>query len=209
MIEIKEQTQQRGGNQYSDAQLVDVNTALTTITATKFSKSFQSQGSKISGGSTMSSRTITWSNKSGSADTHSLNLTGVDSTTVVSPGCWSGPRINGFISHMDAHGVFSFYALNSLPTYSNLIEWICDSDSLVKEFDFWSMQDHINQIYRESSPANTNESSVPRISKKVLRDQNQSHHVNDHRGEDTASRTKNVNVIHGAILSQKNEATHV
>ena len=209
MIEIKEDSQQRGGDQHSDSPLVDLDTTITTIATARLSKSFQSKDGKISRRSTVSSRTITRSNKSSSADIHALNLTGMDSTTVVSPRRGSSPRINSFIAHLDTHGVFSFDALDSLPTYSNLIEWISNSDSLIKEFDLGSMQNQVNQSYREGSPANTEKSSVPRTSKKTLRDQNQNHQINDQRSEDAASWSKNLDIVHEAILSQKNEATHV
>ena len=209
MIEIKEHTQQRRGDQNSDSPLVDLDTTVTTIATARLSKIFQSQDGKISRSSTVSSRTITRSNKSSRTDVHAPNLTGMDSTTVVAPGRGSSPRIDSFIAHLDTHGVFSFDALDSLPTYSNLIEWISNSETLIKEFDLWSMQNHVNQSYRKSGPTNTGKSSVPRTGEKTLRDYNQNYQINDQRSKDTTPWSKNIDVVHEAILSQKNEATHV
>lgn len=209
MIDINGQAGQTSSDQYKNSRSIDIDLIVATVITSRIFKSFQSKDGKISRSTTMSTRTIARSNKSGSANIHSLNLAGMDSSTMVAPRSGSGPSINSFIAHQNTHGVFGINAFNTLPTHSNLIEWISDSNSLIKEFDSWSMQNQVGQSYGECTPNGACKAGVPSTAQETLNNQRNDYQVNDQRGKDTATWSKNLDVVHGAILSQKKETTHV
>jgi hypothetical protein len=157
----------------------------------------------------MSSRTITRTNKSINSDIHSLDLTGVDSSAVVSAGSGSSPRINNFVTDLNAHGVFGIDTFNALPTHSDLIQWISDSNSLIKEFDLWSMQNQVSQSSCEDAPDCCAYASIGIAYEESLNNHNRDNTVGNESGKNAAAGPEDIDVIHTPILSQKVEASHV
>ncbi len=209
MKDIQGQARQRGYDQQRDSETIDVDATLTTISTSRISKSLQSKDGKIGRSTTVRSGAITRANKSSSANIHTFNFTGMNGATMVAPWSGSGPSVNSFISNLNAHGVFGIDAFYALPTHSDLIEWISDSNALIKEFDLWSMQNHINQSCRKTTPDYARQRLVPTIASKTLNGQYQNNKVKGQRCENAAARPKAINVVHEAILSQKSGATHV
>ena len=209
MVDIKDNSQSATNNQDGQAILVNNNAAVTTINTSRVSKTLKSHDGKISRSTTMSSRTITRTNKSIDSNIHAFDVTGVDISTVIPAGSRSGPSVDSFISNLNAHGVFGINAFDTLPTHSDLIKWISDSDSLIKEFDLWSMQNHIAQSCCENSPDCCNEASMQIANEKTLNNHNRDNQVSHNGSENAASRPEGIQIIHTPILSQKDEASHV
>lgn len=209
MVDIKNDAHNTTGNQDSKSVFVNNNAAVTTVSTSRISKTLKSQDGKIRRSTTVSSRTITRTNNSIGANIHPLNLTGMDSSTVVSAGSGSSPSINNFVGNLNTHGVFGFDAFNQLPTDGDLIKWISDSDSFIKEFNLWSMQNQVAQSGREDTPGCCNDASMQITSEKGLNNQNQDNQVSNVSSENTASGPENIEITHTPILSQKAEASHV
>ena len=209
MIDIKNDTQHKADNQNEQSIFIRNSAAVTTVRTSSVSKTLKSHDGKVSSSTTVSSRTITRSNKSIDTNIHSLDFTGMDSSTVISAGSGSSPSVNNFAANLNAHSVFSIDAFNSLPTHSDLIKWISDSDSLIKEFDLWSMQNHIAQSCCENSPDCCNEASMQIANEKTLNNHNRDNQVSHNGSENAASRPEGIQIIHTPILSQKDEASHV
>ena len=209
MVDIKHDSHNATGDQDCQSGFIKDNTALTTISTSRISKTLKSHDGKVSRSTTVSSRTITRSNKSIDTNIHSLDFTGMDSSTVISAGSGSSPSVNNFAANLNAHSVFSIDAFNSLPTHSDLIKWISDSDSLIKEFDLWSMQNHVAQSCCENSPDCCNEASMQIANEKTLNNHNRDNQVSHNGSENAASRPEGIQIIHTPILSQKDEASHV
>lgn len=209
MKDIQGQAGQRGCDQDRDGESIDVDSTLATISAFRISKSFQSKDGKIGRSTTVSSRTITRTNKASSTNIHAFNFTGMNGSAVVAPRRGRGPGVNSFFSNLNAHGVFGIDTFNALPTHCDLIEWISDSNALIKELDHWSMQNHINQSCGKTTPDCTRETLVPTATGETLNSQYQNYEVKGQSRENAAARAKAVDVVHQAILSQKSGATHV
>ena len=209
MVDVKRDSYEQTGDQSNQSIFVDKHITFTTFDISRISKVFQSQDGKVSRSTTVRSRTITRTNNSIGANLHSLNLTGMDSSTVVSAGSGSSPSINNFVGNLNTHGVFGFDAFNQLPTDGDLIKWISDSDSFIKEFNLWSMQNQVAQSGCEDTPGCCNDASMQIASEESLNNHNQDNQVSNVSSENTASGPKNIEITHAPILSQKAEASHV
>jgi len=209
MVDIKNDSQHAADNQNEQPIFIRKNAAVTTVRTSRISKTLKSHGGKISRSTTMSSRTITRTNKAADSDIHSLDLTGVDSSAVIATGSGSSPRINNFVSDLNTHGVFGVDTFNALPTHSDLIKWICDSNSLIKEFDLWSVQNQVAQGHCEDAPNCCTDASVDIASEESLNNHNRDNTVGNESGKNAAAGSEDIDVTHAAILSQKVEASHV
>lgn len=209
MKDIKSQSGQGSCDQNRNSEPIGVDSTFATVITTRSFKSLQSKNGKISGSTTMRSGTITRTNKSIAANIHSFNFTGMNGSSMVSPGSGRSPSVDSFISNLNTHGVFGIDTFNPLPAHSDLIEWISDANALIKEFDLWSMQNHIDKRCRKTTPDGINEAIIPTATKETLNNQYHNDKVEGQRGKNATARAKEFNVIHGAILSQKSEATHV
>ena len=209
MVDIKHDSQHAANNQNEQPIFIRNNAAVTTIRTSRISKTLKSHDGKVSRSTTMSSRTITRTNKSIDSDIHSLDLAGMDSSAVIATGSGSSPRINNFASNLNAHGVFGVDTFNALPTHSDLIKWISDSNSLIKEFDLWSVQNQVAQSCCEETPNCCDDAPVGIASKESLNNHNRDNTVSNESGKNAAAGPEDVDVTHAPILSQKVEASHV
>ncbi len=133
----------------------------------------------------------------------------MDSSAVVPARSGSGPRIDSFISNLNTHGVFGVNAFNTLPTHSDLIKWISDSDSLIKEFDLWSVQNQVAQSCCEATPGCCDQAAMQVTTEESLNNHNCDSNVSNEGGKNAAAGPENIKVTHAPILSQKVEASHV
>ena len=209
MVDIKDNSQHTTNDKNAQAILINGNAAVTTISTSRVLKTLKSHDGKISRSTTVSSRTITRTNKSIDADIHPSDFAGMNSSAVVPAGSGSSPRVDSFVSNLDAHGVFGINAFNALPTHSDLIKWISDSDSLIKEFDLWSVQNQIAQNCCESTPGCCDYASMKVASEESLNNHNCDNNVGNESGKNAAAGPEDIKVTHAPILSQKVEASHV
>ena len=209
MIDIKNDSQHTADNQNEQSIFILNNAAATTVHTSSVSKTFKSHDGKVSRSTTVSSRTITRTNKSTNSYIHSLDFTGMDASAVISTGCGSSPRINNFMINLNAHGVFGIDTVNALPTHSNLIKWISDSNSLIKEFDLWSMQNQVSQSSCEDAPDCCAYASIGIAYEESLNNHNRDNTVGNESGKNAAAGPEDIDVTHTPILSQKVEASHV
>ena len=209
MVDIKDNSQSATNNQDGQAILVNNNAAVTTINTSRVSKTLKSHDGKISRSTTMSSRTITRTNKSIDSNIHAFDVTGVYISTVIPDGSRSGPSVDSFISNLNAHGVFGINAFDTLPTHSDLIKWISDSDSLIKDFDLWSVQNQVTQNCCEGAPDCCDYTAVGIASEESLNNHNCNNKVGNESGKNAAAGPEDIKVTHAPILSQKVEASHV
>ena len=209
MIKINNHASDKAGNQNDDSISINSANSVTTIITSRISKTLKSHDGKVGGSTTMSSRTITRTNKSINANVHPLDLTGVDGATVMSAGRGSRPRVESFSSNANAHGVFGIDTLNILPTHSDLLKWISDSDSLIKEFNLWSVQNQVENSCCQASPDCCDYASMEIAGEESLNNHNCNENISKDRAENTAACPEMITIIHAPILSQKSEASHV
>ncbi len=209
MVDIKEHSQQATDNQNGQTIFVNNHAAVTTVRTSRVSKTLQSHDGKISRSTTVSSRTITRTNKSIDTNIHASDFAGMDSSAVVPAGSRSCPSINNFVSNLNTHSVFGVNAFNALPTHSDLIKWISDSDSLIKEFDLWSVQNQVAQSCCESTPSCCDYAAMQVTTEESLNNHNCDSNVSNESGKNAAVGSENIKVTHTPILSQKVEASHV
>ena len=209
MVDIKNDSHHAANNKNEQPIFIRNNTAVKTIRTSRISKTLKSHDGKVSRSTTMSSRTITRTNKSIDSDIHSLDLAGMDSPAVIATGSGSSPRVNNFVSNLNTHGVFGVDTFNVLPTHSDLIKWISDSNSLIKEFDLWSVQNQVAQSCCEDAPDCCTDASMGIASEEGLNNHNRNNTVGNESSKNAAARPEDIDVTHALILSQKVEASHV
>ena len=209
MVEMKNDSNHAANNKNEQTIFIRNNAAGTTIRASRISKTLKSHDGKVSSSTTMSSRTITRTNKSIDSDVHSLDLAGMDSSAVIATGSGSSPRINNFVSNLNTHSEFGVDTFNMLPTHSDLIKWISDSDSLIKEFDLWSMQNQVAQSCYEGTPDCCTNAPMGIAHEESLNNHNRDNAVGNESGKNAAAGPEDFDVTHTPILSQKVEASHV
>lgn len=209
MKDIQGQARQRGYDQQRDSETIDVDSTRATIRTSRISKSLQSKDGKIGRGTTVSSGTITRTNISIGANIQTSNFTSMNSSAMVTSRSRPGPSVNSFIFNLNTHGVFGIDTFNPLPTHSDLIEWVSDANALIKEFNLWSMQNHINQSCRKTTPDYARQTLVPTITRETLNGQYQNDEVKSQGRENANVRSKAIDVVHQVILSQKSGAEHV
>lgn len=203
MVHVKRDSDQkaRSENQYSE--IINGNFTFTTRVSIRNSKIFQTLRSQVGGGSTVSSRTFTWTNQTSSPYLHSFNFAGMHTSSVVSTRSWSGPSVNRFSTHKNTHGVLGFNTFHSVPTHGDLIERVSNPDSFVKELNLGPVENQIDQIRRKNTPAAHDKNSVQIRSSNCLKTQDENKNVRDGGSKNAATRTKNIKVSHVTILSQK------
>ena len=209
MVEIKHDSHNATGDQDCQSGFIKDNTALTTISTSRISKTLKSHDGKVSRSTTVSSRTITRTNQSIHANVHPLDFAGVDSSTVIPTGSRSCPSVDSFVANLNAHRVFGINAFYALPTHSDLIKWISDSDSLIKEFDLWSVQNQVDQSCCEDAPDCCTDASMGIASEESLNNHNRDNTVGNESSKNAAAGPEDIDVTHAPILSQKVEASHV
>ena len=96
-------------------------------------KVFSAQSRNVRTGTRITSRRVTQSNRIIGAMGREIGfMQTLDVTTARS---WSSPGIESFIINEDRHTVFSFDLLNSIPTNSDLLGWVNDLDTFIKDYN--------------------------------------------------------------------------
>lgn len=206
MVDIKDYPQKKTANQSNDSNIIENNSRLDCFNVFNGVKGFQASTRQISRRTTVSSRAFARSNQPINSDVHSFNFTGMNTSTVVSTWCWSGPSVNIFIGNGDTHGEFSFDTLNQLPTSNELIEGIYNSDSFIKELNLGSMQNHVNELGGENPPSQGQDFAAQVAHHESLNNHNQNSTIGNAGSKNTTAWSKNIKIVHLPILSQKVEA---
>ena len=209
MVDVKRDSYEQTGDQSNQSIFVDKHITFTTFDISRISKVFQSQDGKVSRSTTVRSRTITRTNQAVDSNVQTSDFTGVNGSTVIATGSGSSPSVNSFATNLNTHGVFGINAFNALPTHSDLIKWISDSDSFIKEFDLWTVQNKINQRRGKNSPGCCEHTAMNVTYKDALNNHDCDNYVGNESAENTASGPEDIKITHVPILSQKSEASHV
>ena len=114
-----------------------------------------------------------------------------------------------FLADLNAHGVFSIDTLNILPTYGDLLKWISDSDSLIKEFYSWALKNQVENCCGENTPNCCKDALKDSAGIKSLDRQNANKYVRNDGSNNATAGPEDIDITHAPILSQKVEASHV
>ena len=202
-----EKQSQAGASADGDQQVVvssnfkSSNWALSTC-----AKTIQSNGSQIRRSTTVSSRIISRSHVSTSADARTFYVAWMDFAGVMTTRGWSSPRVNSFSTDSNAHGVFSIDAFDKIPTSSDIANRICDADAFIKELELWAMHNNINQNGQANTPTQCAHGTEEVGEINALENHSSDNEISNSCTDETAAGSKNFKVAHVAILSYKNEA---
>ena len=173
------------------------------------SETSQSQGRQVRRSTTVSSRIISRSHVSTSADARTFYVAWMDFAGVMTTRGWSSPRVNSFSTDSNAHGVFSIDAFDKIPTSSDIANRICDADAFIKELELWAMHNNINQNGQANTPTQCAHGTEEVGEINALENHSSDNEISNSCTDETAAGSKNFKVAHVAILSYKNEARYV
>ncbi len=205
-----EKQSQAGASADGDQQVVvssnfkSSNWALSTC-----AKTIQSNGSQVRRSTTVSSRIISRSHVSTSADARTFYVAWMDFAGVMTTRGWSSPRVNSFSTDSNAHGVFSIDTFDKIPTNSDFANRICDADAFIKELELWAMHNNINQNGQANTPTQCAHGTQEVGEINALENHSSDNEISNSCTDKTAAGSKNFKVAHVAILSYKNEARYV
>ena len=141
------------------------------------------------------------------AHVHPAHFGWMDAPRMVPAGSWSGPRINHFSINLNGHGESRFDFIDSIPSDLEFLKRVSDGDALVKEDDFWSIDNQVDDINHECRPNQNAETSAEIICGHALNIENSYECKDNPRHEIARFSSENLGVSHKAILSYTSQNT--
>jgi hypothetical protein len=155
----------------------------------------------------IASRGFTRPDYSSRAKIHSAYFGGMDAPRMVAAGSRSCPSINHFSINLNGHAESCFDFIDSIPSDREFLKWVSDGDALVKEDNFWSIDNQVNEINHECGPNQNPETSAEIICDHALNIENSYECIDNPRHEIARFSSESLRVSHKAILSHTTQNT--
>ena len=179
-----------------------------TITSTSISKGSKSSTTEVRRHTRISSRRFSGANKA--IELQPFDLAGMNSAGVISAGRLGGPHAYlDAVAKFQKSGVLSFNDINILPTDDNRAQWITDANTLIEDFNTWTMQNNVDTKCEESAPGQRGPGSHQTVAVDAFAGQTTEQQVGKDGSKDRSARSKEFTIIHSSILSRKAEVSHV
>ena len=108
-------------------------------------KGFEAKSAELSGLAAAGSWRFTGTNLNLVAELVSLQLAGMDGSSVVATGSNCSPRADSFAWSHDGQCVSNIDIDYLVPTNGNRGEWVRDNHTLIEDFDLWSNEDQVSR----------------------------------------------------------------
>ena len=166
-------------------------------------KGIEANSSKSESLSRVSTRRFTGSHVVKIRDLQSTNLTGMDSSAVISAWGLSRPRVDFFATNGDIHGVFNVDLLNLIPTDGSFAKRVGDCDAFIKDGHLGADKAEMKEIADQQAPTKSCVKTFDTLKKETLRGDSSAEKI-DARGEEvTTSSSVDLRISHANILSRK------
>ena len=136
-------------------------------------------------------------------DLQPSDLSGVNSSAVISTGGLSRPRINFLTTNGDIHREFGADLLNLIPTDRDLAKWISDCDSFIKDGHLGADKGEVKEVADQQRPTQGCNEAVDGLNKETLRREASSEKIDRNGEEVTTSCTVGLRITHTNSLSRK------
>lgn len=161
----------------------------------------------------MASWRITGTKRGLMADSNTSKVRGMYRAGVVAARSGSGEGVDGLgglamprefdlLLKSNRHGVADVDGDDISPTSGDLIERICDCDSLVIDHHFWANEDQVSDRQEQSAPERRSDTTCEREVSEALVGVDQRSDRSEREEDIAASRTEEFGIGHGAILSR-------
>jgi len=136
-------------------------------------------------------------------DLQPSDLSGVNSSAVISTRGLSRPRINFLTADSDIHREFGADFLNLIPTDRDLAKWISDCDSFIKDGHLGANKAEVKEVADQQRPTQGCNKAVDGFNKETLRGEASGEKIDRNGEEVTTSCTVDLRITHTNSLSRK------
>jgi len=183
------------------AKKVNADRTLTTSDS-RLMEFFKSQFRQVTCLSAITSWGFTWSDLTIETNIHAFNFRGVNASSVISTRRGSSPSVDHFASYPNAHGVTGFNCFNALPTYGDLLQGISNSNSFIKNLNFWMDKEQVSAGQNKYGPGDSDKVGLQPSGGYRFDYQSKNNESSDANREPDRARAKEENIIHTTIFSQ-------
>ena len=139
----------------------------------------------------------------GIGDLKSSDLSGVNSSAVISAWGLSGPRVDFLTTNGDIHRVFNVDLLNLIPTNRSFAKRVSDCDAFIKDAHLGADKAEMKEVADQQAPTKSCVKTFDTLNKETLRGDSSTEKI-DARGEEvTTSSSVDLRISHANILSRK------
>ena len=139
----------------------------------------------------------------GVGDLQPSDLSGVNSSTVISTGGLSRPRINFLTTNGDIHREFGADLLNLIPTDSSFAKWVGDCDAFIKDGHLGANKAEVKEVADQQAPTKSCVKAFDTLNKETLRRDTGTEKIDESRKKVTTSCTVDLRITHTNSLSRK------
>lgn len=204
---LLEDTQRAGdyteSNQSGKTVSIKFSSVVTHTSRATAVKSVEANSSKSESLSRVSTRRFTGSHVVEIGDLQSADLTGMDSSAVISAWGLSRPGVNLLATYLDIHRVSSANILDFTPADSDLFQGVCNCDSFIEEGDLGTNEAQVKSVGYEQTPRDCGCNSSGGFGEETLAGDSSTENVDNSGKEVTTSRTVHLRITHTRSLSRK------
>ena len=191
------------GNQNGKTISIKVRTSRTSNSVFTSEESLMANSSQSNGNSRVSSRRFTWTHVVRVGDLQTSNFSGMDSSSVISTGSLSCPRVDLLATYLDIHRISSVDVVYTIPTQRDLSHRIGKCDPLVEVSHLGANKAQMKEECDQKSPARSGQDALEIFGKETLTNDSKTDEVDGAREEVSTSRTVHLNITHERSLSRK------
>ena len=166
-------------------------------------KSVEANSSKRQSLSRVSTRRFTGSHVLEIGDLQSADLTGMDSSAVISAWGLSRPRVDLLSTYLDIHRVSSANVVDFTPTNSDLFQGVGNCDSFIEEGDLGTNEAQVKSVSDQEGPRDRDRNSSGSFGIETLTNNSGTENVDSTGKEVTTPRTVHLRIFHTSSLSRK------
>ena len=204
---VLEDTQRAGdckeSNQSGETVSIKFSSVTTYTSVGAALKGIEANSSKSESLSRVSTRRFTGSHVMQIRDLQSTNLTGMDSSAVISAWGLSRPRVDLLSTYLDIHRVSSANVVDFTPTNSDLFQGVGNCDSFIEEGDLGANKAQVESVRDQEGPRDRDRNSSGSFGIETLTNNSGTENVDSTGKEVTTSRTVHLRITHTSSLSRK------
>ena len=204
---VLEDTQRAGdckeSNQSGETVSIKFSSVTTYTSVGAALKGIEANSSKSESLSRVSTRRFTGSHVVKIRDLQSTNLTGMDSSAVISAWGLSRPRVDLLSTYLDIHRVSSANVVDFTPTNSDLFQGVGNCDSFIEEGDLGANKAQVESVRDQEGPRDRDRNSSGSFGIETLTNNSGTENVDSTGKEVTTPRTVHLRIFHTSSLSRK------
>ena len=167
------------------------------------SKSIVTNSRKSNSYSRVAARRFTSAHAVGIRNLQSSDLSGMNSSAVISAWGLSSPRVDFFATNADIHREFNADLLNLIPTDRSFSKRVGDCDAFIEDSHLGADKAEMKEIADQQRPTKSCVKAIESLDKETLRGNTSSKKIDESSEEVTTSRAVDLRISHDNSLSRK------